>query len=212
MLAQETINTTNSKRNERAQGKKGLAKELFELVYKSAKRESLFMKLSTKVESALKGCAKDDSIVYLDTCYLLNAMGAGLKATELVLYLSQFATIIITEKVLEEVQNNLTKAEFSQEHRGEALADLMALYSLTSLHKDIVVEAVEVTAKERIVLGERMRKLDPSGNSRVGAGEASIYNHLIAVKELFKSAFVISNDSDVGYLFQGMEGVSVLTA
>ncbi len=212
MLAQETINTTNSKRNERAQGKKSLAKEVFELVYKSGKRESFFMALNTKVESALKGCAKDDSVIYLDTCYLLDAIDAGLKATDVVLYLSQYATVVVTKKIMEEVERNLSKAEFSQEHRSEALADLMVLYSLTQVHKDIVVEAVEVTAEERIALGERMRQLDPSGNCRVGAGETSIYNHLMAVKELFKNAFVISNDADVGYLFKGMEGVSVLAA
>jgi len=100
------------------------------------------------------------------------------------------------------------KPEFKQDQRSEIISDLMKVYSLAS--SNVMVENVEVTEENRAALGEKMRKLDPSGNRRVGMGEASIYNHLISMRDLFKNFIILSEDKDVSYLFMDIEGVQVL--
>lgn len=176
----------------------------------NAKKKSYFRNLNAKVESILKGSKKEENAIYMDACYLLGAIGAGLKATEVAIHLSQFANIIITRKILDETQRNLQKPEFNGIKRGEALADLAALYVLPHIHSNILIEECVPTVEEKEALGEKMRQLDPTGNSRVGDGEISIYKHVMAVRELFKNVLILSSDADVTHLFKGVHSVAVL--
>ncbi|MEM3364339.1 MAG: hypothetical protein QXS93_02395 [Candidatus Micrarchaeia archaeon] len=170
-----------------------------------------FFSVKGKAEQ-LMALKKDEIALYLDACYLLSAISAGIKPTELVERLSEKATVVLIKSVIDEVQGNLAKAEFSHVNRSAALADIQALYSLSNMNPYVVFDSVEVSDKDFAELSAKMKSVNPSGNCRVGLGEASIYKHFMAVKDLFKAVFIASNDADVGYIFEGIENVYVFGA
>ncbi|MGB9634888.1 MAG: hypothetical protein ACP5H8_03670 [Candidatus Micrarchaeia archaeon] len=160
-----------------------------------------------KVECIMRAQKK---VIYLDTCYLLDIVKCRRSLVEDIKYLSTKATVIIMKSVLDELKSNLaSKSEFRQV-KGRALAELNELFSLPYENENILIEEHKCTQKE-IQGYSNILKLNSNGNARVGIGEASIISHLSSVIDLFDSAVILSNDSDVLHLVEGIRNVSVAT-
>ncbi|MCX8200322.1 MAG: hypothetical protein N3G76_02540 [Candidatus Micrarchaeota archaeon] len=175
-----------------------------------SKQEHAFTKLNTLVERQMSNSHSDQTVVYPDACYMLSAIDAEMKVSDLVLHLSKRATVVLMQSVLDEVQRNVMKAEFNHVNRSMVLADIATLHSISQANPTITIENVDVSNEIIAGLSEKMKLHSVGGNCRVGAGEAAIYTHLMSVKELFKQAFVLSIDADVSYIFANVEGVAVI--
>ncbi len=167
--------------------------------------------LSPKVESLLKGGSTSNTALYLDTCYLLGVVKSGRSVVKTLERLSTMANVILTHAVMKEFEKNVAALDLGKK-RSSVLAEVSMIAALAQTNQNIMIEDVPVSSDEMAMLSNTMRANSTKGNSRVGAGEASIIKHINTVgTSIFSKVFVFSEDSDVASLTSGMN-VSLVTS
>lgn len=147
----------------------------------------------------------------LDTCYLrrLAASGYGMYESLKRLRENSKGEIIVTSQVMEEFSRQM-KSPSRHVPRAEAAKPLSELYR-ASREGILKIENCNISDEEMKRLSRLMESTSDKGNSRLGAGEASLFLVAQKLREALSEVSIVSTDSDVPTLIGalGWKDVSV---
>lgn len=143
------------------------------------------------------------NVFIIDTSYVIKLIESNAGVYESLKELADIGDVIITRQVLEEV-----KAHTKQTRQLVKRENVSELFR--TINEGIIsLEKTELTEELMRELSEKMKKVSDKKNSRVGKGDASIYEIAKIATDLYERVSVFSADQDVVDLLRDLKNIQV---
>ena len=149
---------------------------------------------------------KQETIVFLDTCYLISLAKSGYPMKESLSRLKKRtgSELMVTGQVMDELERICSE---KRRKDGELVLERRKFEEIKAeiYSKCISIEPVVIYESDRAEAKEALVRNSEKNNSRVGEGELSIWVAVKSLRTLF-DCMVMSIDSDVNALMKSLQG------